>query len=66
MADTLDDKLLALERSAEEERVRRTDLAGEESDAQWRRWRDTAERAQAAVTAHAETTGANPYELSRP
>ncbi|MFJ7146629.1 hypothetical protein ACIQVT_00070 [Streptomyces sp. NPDC100445] len=62
---TPDDELLALERSAEEEHARLTGLTGEEYDAQWRRWRDAAQRAQAAVTAYAEATGANRYKLEQ-
>ncbi|HEY9370437.1 hypothetical protein [Streptomyces sp.] len=62
MADIPDD-LIKLERSAEEERAKLAGLDGDEHAAQWRRWRDAAERFQAAVTAHAEATGQARYEV---
>ncbi|MFI9248241.1 hypothetical protein ACIGXF_38090 [Streptomyces sp. NPDC053086] len=65
MTDTPDDELIKLERSAEEERARLAGLTGEAHTEQWRRWREAAGKAQAAVTAHAEATGANRYELEQ-
>ncbi|MFF9090811.1 hypothetical protein ACF1BE_31415 [Streptomyces sp. NPDC014991] len=59
------DELIELERSAEGERVKLAALAGGEYDAQWRRWREASETVQAAVTAHAETAGANRYEVEQ-
>ncbi|WP_225827132.1 hypothetical protein [Streptomyces naphthomycinicus] len=58
MAET-PDELIKLERSAEDARVELAGLTGDGYDAQWRRWRAAAEQAQAAITAHAEATGAN-------
>ncbi|MGW2103628.1 hypothetical protein ACWCPX_39350 [Streptomyces olivaceoviridis] len=54
-----------LERSAEEERAKLAGLTGDEYDAQWRRWREASEKVQAAVTAHAEASGASRYELEQ-
>ncbi|MFF0138518.1 hypothetical protein ACFYRN_19010 [Streptomyces sp. NPDC005227] len=47
------DALIKLERTAEEERARLAGLGDEEYAAQWRAWRDAAEKFQAAVTAYA-------------
>lgn len=49
----LPDILIALERTAEEERARLAGLGGAEYDTQRRRWREAAEAFQAAVTEHA-------------
>ncbi|WP_317447449.1 hypothetical protein [Streptomyces collinus] len=54
-----------LERSAEQERAKLAGLTGAEYEAQWRRWREASAAAQAAITAHAEATGANRYELEQ-
>lgn len=59
------DELIKLERSAEDERANLAGLAGDEYDAQWTRWREASETAQAAVTAHAEASGENRYELEQ-
>ncbi|MBG7704612.1 hypothetical protein HCJ76_42625 [Streptomyces sp. MC1] len=57
--------MIKLERSAEEARAKLAGLAGEAYDAQWRRWREAAKKVQAAVTAHAEASGASRYELEQ-
>ncbi|AGS73924.1 hypothetical protein B446_35828 (plasmid) [Streptomyces collinus Tu 365] len=54
-----------LERSAEQERAKLAGLTGTEYDAQWRRWREASETAQAAITAHAAAAGVNRYELEQ-
>ncbi|QNT98429.1 hypothetical protein HEP81_08203 (plasmid) [Streptomyces griseofuscus] len=59
------DELIKLERSAEEERAKLAGLTGDEHSAQWRRWREASEKAQAAITAHAEATGANRYQVEQ-
>lgn len=59
------DELIKLERSAEHERANLAGLAGDEYDAQWARWREASEAAQAAVTAQAEASGGNRYELEQ-
>ncbi|MEU8472167.1 hypothetical protein AB0F30_30480 [Streptomyces sp. NPDC029006] len=59
------DELIALERSAENERAKLAGLTGEDYDAQWRRWREASETVQAAVTAHAQPAGANRYEVEQ-
>ncbi|MER6686359.1 hypothetical protein [Streptomyces olivaceoviridis] len=59
------DELIKLERSAEEERAKLAGLAADEYDAQWRRWREASKEVQAAVTAHAEASGASRYELEQ-
>ncbi|WP_225824158.1 hypothetical protein [Streptomyces naphthomycinicus] len=57
------DELLKLERSTEEERARLAGLTGDEYEEQQRRWCAVAEALHAAITAHAEATGADPHEL---
>lgn len=64
MAEVLDE-LVLLERSAEAERAKLTGLAGEEYNVPWTHWLKAAEAAQAAVTAHAEASGENRYELEQ-
>ncbi|MFJ8077115.1 hypothetical protein ACIQ7Q_25090 [Streptomyces sp. NPDC096176] len=51
------DELVELERSAEEERAKLAGLGDEEREAQRKRWRDAADKFEAAVTKHAEATG---------
>lgn len=53
------DEPIALERSAEKARAKLTGLSGDRYDAQWRLRREASETVQAAVTAHAEATGAS-------
>jgi len=62
--DSLDD-LIELERRAETERGRLAGLTGPAYEEQWRLWRAAAERVQAAITAHAEVTGANRYDVEQ-
>ncbi|MFE2102161.1 MULTISPECIES: hypothetical protein [unclassified Streptomyces] len=64
MAD-ISDELIRLECFAEEERARLAGLTGDEYDEQWRRWRTASEAVQAAITAHAEATGASRYEVEQ-
>ncbi|MFE9451882.1 hypothetical protein [Streptomyces sp. NPDC006739] len=64
MAD-VPENLIELERVAETERARLAGLSGEEYDAQWRRWRTASQAVQAAITAHAEETGSDRYELEQ-
>ncbi|MEU6602785.1 hypothetical protein [Streptomyces flaveolus] len=59
------DELIKLEQSAEEERAKLAGLTGDDYAAQWRRWREASEKVQAAVTAHAEASGASRYELEQ-
>ncbi|WP_333741034.1 hypothetical protein [Streptomyces sp. IBSBF 2806] len=59
------DRLIKLERSAEQERAKLAGLTGAEYDAQWRRWRKATEDAQLAITAYAKEAGANRYELEQ-
>jgi uncharacterized protein YukE len=59
------DDLITLERAAETERARLAGLAGDAYDAQWRAWRAAAETVQAAITAHADATKANRYEVEQ-
>ncbi|MGV9933987.1 hypothetical protein ACWDY4_25955 [Streptomyces olivaceoviridis] len=59
------EELIKLERSAEEERAKLAGLTGDDYDAQWRRWREASAKVQAAVTAHAEASGASRYELEQ-
>ncbi|MBA9050545.1 MULTISPECIES: hypothetical protein [Streptomyces] len=57
--------MIRLERSAEEERAKLAGLTGDEYGAQWRRWREAAGKAQAAITAHAEAVEANRYQVEQ-
>ncbi|MFI0813900.1 hypothetical protein [Streptomyces echinatus] len=57
--------MIKLERSAEDERAKLADLAGDEYDAQWRRWRKASGAVQAAVTAHAKATETSRYEVEQ-
>ncbi|MFJ8795801.1 hypothetical protein [Streptomyces sp. NPDC102462] len=59
------DELVKPDRSAEEKRAKRAGLTGEAYDAQRRHWRKASEKVQAAVTAHAEATVSNRYELKQ-
>ncbi|MER6738113.1 hypothetical protein ABT315_38300 [Streptomyces puniciscabiei] len=59
------DELIKLERSAEQERAKLAALAGDDYDAQWRRWREASQAVQAAITAHAEATKASRYEVEQ-
>jgi hypothetical protein len=61
----LPDDLITLERDAETARARMAGLTGEERDVQRQAWRDAAAAVQAAITAHAEATGANRYEVGQ-
>ncbi|MQY36669.1 hypothetical protein SRB17_46710 [Streptomyces sp. RB17] len=61
----LPDELIKLERTAEEERAKLAGLTGGEYDAQLRRWREASDAVQAAITAHAEATGAGPHEVGQ-
>lgn len=55
----LPDDLITLERDAEQERARLAGLTGAEWEAQRLRWREASTVVQAAITAHAKTTGEN-------
>lgn len=57
------DELIELERSAEEERAKLAGLDDGEREAQEERWRDAADRFEAAVTKHAEATGQSRDEV---
>jgi hypothetical protein len=61
----LPDDLITLERSAEDARARMAGLTGDERDAQRAAWRDAAAKVTAAITAHAEATGLNRYEVGQ-
>lgn len=61
----LPDDLINLERAAEQARARMAGLTGDEADVQRQAWREAAAKVQAAVTKHAEATGANRYEVGQ-
>jgi hypothetical protein len=61
----LPDDLINLERDAERQRAAMAGLTGDEADVQRQAWRDAAAAVQAAVTAHAEATGLNRYEVGQ-
>lgn len=64
MAD-IPDELIKLEHSVEEERAKCAGLAGEEYEAQCRRWREAAMAAQAAITKYAQATEQDHYEVEQ-
>lgn len=64
MAD-IPDELIKLEHSVEEERAKCAGLAGEEYEAQCRRWREASKAAQAAITKYAQTAGQDHYEVEQ-
>ncbi|MFJ5176684.1 hypothetical protein ACIP68_22965 [Streptomyces griseoviridis] len=57
------DDLIALERAAEQERARLAGLSGDEYAAQWSAWWEASAAVQAAITARAQESGGNRYEL---
>ncbi|WP_333777596.1 hypothetical protein [Streptomyces sp. IBSBF 3136] len=59
------DELVRLERSAEVERAKLAGLTGEAYDAQWRRWREASDKAQAAITSYARESGAGRQEVEQ-
>ncbi|MHB9847997.1 hypothetical protein [Streptomyces sp. Tue6028] len=59
------DHLISLECTAEAERAKLAGLTGEAYDTQWHVWRSAADAVQAAVSAHAEATQADPHEVER-
>jgi hypothetical protein len=63
VAIELTDELIQLQRETVAAREAAT-AGGYDSEA-WRVWRGAAERLQAAVTAHAEATEQNRYEVER-
>ncbi|MEV4438536.1 hypothetical protein AB0K09_05855 [Streptomyces sp. NPDC049577] len=67
MSDALNipNELFGLERAAEEERAKLVGLDGEEREAQWRAWRDSAVVVQAAITEHAAAAGISRYEVEK-
>ncbi|MGW3829158.1 hypothetical protein ACWEAF_45055 [Streptomyces sp. NPDC005071] len=61
MAIDIPEELISLERSAVAEQRKAT--AEPYTDEAWAPWREAVATFQAAVTAHAEATGVNRYEL---
>ncbi|GGU13399.1 hypothetical protein [Streptomyces violascens] len=61
MAIELTDELIELERKAWA--AQREALAGPYSAEAWLPWREATEQVQAGITAHAEATGQNRYEV---
>ena len=61
MAIELSDELIQLQRAAVE--ARETATAGAYSAEAWRPWLEAADQLQAAVTAHANATGQNRYDV---
>ncbi|MFJ8054932.1 hypothetical protein [Streptomyces sp. NPDC096142] len=59
------ERLIPLERAAEEARARLAGLIGDEYDAQWKAWRLASETVQAAITEHAAESGENRYEVEK-
>ncbi|MFF5668772.1 hypothetical protein ACFY8S_01325 [Streptomyces hygroscopicus] len=53
------DRLIELQKTADDEHAKLTALDGDEHAAQWNRWRDAATASQAAVTEHATEAGLN-------
>jgi hypothetical protein len=63
VAIELTGELIQLQRASVQARQEAT-AGGYDAEA-WRPWREAAERLQAAVTAHAEATEQNRYEVER-
>jgi hypothetical protein len=59
------DELIKLEHCAEEERAKLAGLAGEEYEAQWHRWREASEVAQAAITKYAQAAEQDRHEVEQ-
>ncbi|MDN3259893.1 hypothetical protein QWJ26_08745 [Streptomyces sp. CSDS2] len=59
------DELIALERSAEQERARLAGLTGDDYDTQLRRWREASAAFHTAVTEHATAAQVSRYELEQ-
>ncbi|MEU6597887.1 hypothetical protein [Streptomyces flaveolus] len=59
----LPDDLIALERTAEEQRAKLGGLDGEEYEEQRQAWREAAVAAQAAITDHATASGQSRYDV---
>ena len=59
------ERLIRLERAAEEARARLAGLIGDEYDEQWQAWFKTSETVQAAITEHAKASGENRYEIEK-
>ncbi|MFF4552745.1 hypothetical protein [Streptomyces sp. NPDC001422] len=57
------DELINLERTAEQERARMAGLVGEEYAAQWQAWLAASTAVQAEITAHAEATEQNRFQV---
>lgn len=57
------DDLIALERTAEEQRAKLAGLDGEEYEVQRRAWREAATAMQAAITDHATASGEPRYRV---
>ncbi|MFI7315131.1 hypothetical protein [Streptomyces hygroscopicus] len=56
------DRLIELQKTADDEHAKLAGLLGEEREAQWKRWHEAAVEIQAAVTAHAQENGLNRFE----
>ncbi|MGK5729746.1 hypothetical protein [Streptomyces sp. URMC 124] len=67
MPDALNipNELFDLQRASDAERGKLAGLDGGDYDAQWRAWREAAERAQAAITDHAAAAGLNRFEVEK-
>ncbi|MHA7956310.1 hypothetical protein ACX9I7_00940 [Streptomyces sp. L500] len=67
MPDELDipESLINLQRASVEEREKLSGLTGEDWDAQWKAWREAAERAAEAITEHAKESELNRYEVEK-
>lgn len=59
------ERLIPLERAAEEARARLAGLIGGEYEEQWKAWRAASEAVQAAITEHAAASGENRYEVEK-
>ncbi|MFD8423853.1 hypothetical protein [Streptomyces sp. NPDC059466] len=57
------ERLIPLERAAEEERAKLAGLRGADYEEQWRAWRRAFDAVETAVTEHATTYGKNRHEV---
>lgn len=59
------ERLIPLERTAEEERAKLAYLSGAEYEDQWRIWRHASDRVQAAIAEHAATAGESRHDVEQ-
>ncbi|MGW3634322.1 hypothetical protein ACWD7F_29930 [Streptomyces sp. NPDC005122] len=59
------ERLIPLERTAEEERAKLAGLSGAEYEDQWRIWRQASDLVQAAIAEHATASGEDQCDVEQ-